>query len=162
MVTRIFRVLTGFLLACFAAGLAKVLFAFSPTELSTLPPEIARDRIALALPVATHTAIFAAPFALVAIALAEARRWRDWTYYVMAGVGIALIGFFAQYSSETQTQGWSIVNDNYPLVAFLVTGAVGGLAYWLFSGRLAGHSILSTHGRTGVGGHADHGERATR
>jgi hypothetical protein len=162
MLARIFRILTGFLIACLAAGLAKVLFAYSPTELSTMPPEIARDRLALVLPIATHTAIFAAPFAVVATAIAEAKQWRDWTFYVMAGIGIALIGFFAQYSSETATQDWSIVTDNYPLVAFLVTGAAGGLAYWLFSGRLAGGSGLSHPRRSGDAGQPDARERASR
>jgi hypothetical protein len=128
------------------------LFAYSPNELSTLPPEITRDRLALSLPIASHIAVFSAPFALIAIALAESKRWRDWTLYVMYGVGIALIGFFAQYNSETATQGWSVVAENYPMMAFLVTGAAGGFAYWLFSGRLAGHSILTDHGRTGLGG----------
>jgi hypothetical protein len=158
MIGRIFRVLSGFILACLAAGITKVLFAYSPNELASLPPEIASDRLALAMPVATHVAIFAAPFALVAIAIAEWQRWRDWAYYAAAAMAIALIGFFTQYQSETAQQGWSILNSNYPLITFLVTGFVAGLAYWLFSGRLAGHHILTTHGRTGVGGHHHHGE----
>ena len=152
MLGRIFRVLSGFILACLAAGLTKVLFAYTPMELSNLPPEVASDRLALALPIGTHTAIFAAPFALVAIAIAEWQRWRDWAYYAAAAMAIALIGFFAQFSTETAAQGWSVVNSNYPLITFLTTGFVAGLVYWLFAGRLAGHHILTTHGRSGVGG----------
>ena len=41
MLGRIFRVLSGFVLACLAAGLSKVLFAYSPAEMMNLPPEIA-------------------------------------------------------------------------------------------------------------------------
>lgn len=156
MIGRLFRILSGFILACLAAGLTTVLFAFSPVELQNLPPEIAGDRLALAMPIATHAAIFAAPFALIAIWLGEWRRWRDWAYYAAAAMAIALIGFFAQYSSETEQLGWSILNSNYPLVAFLTTGFVAGLVYWLFSGRMAGHHLLSTHGHTALGGHHAH------
>jgi hypothetical protein len=162
MLGRIFRILSGFLLACLAAGLTKVLFAYTPAELSNMAPEIAADRFALALPIATHTAIFAAPFALVAILLGEWQRWRDWAYYAAAGMAIALIGFFAQYNSETQGLGWSIMNSNYPLITFLTTGFAGGLVYWLLSGRLAGHHLLSTHGHgAGLGGHHNHDKKPT-
>lgn len=161
MVGRIFRVLSGFVIACLAAGLTKVLFAFSPAELSRLPPELASDRLQLTVPIATHLAIFSAPFALVAIWLAEWQRWRDWTYYVLAGLAIAGIGFAAQYNSETTSMGWSIANSNYPFVTFLTTGAIAGLAYWLFSGRLAGHHVLTRHGHTALGGHG-HGDAARK
>jgi hypothetical protein len=137
MLGRIFRVLSGFVLACLAAGLTKVLFAYSPAEMMNLPPEIASDRLSLALPIATHAAIFAAPFALVAIAIAEWQRWRDWAYYAAAAIAISMIGFAAQYSNEANTQTWSVYN-NYTMIAFLTTGFIAGLTYWLFSGRLAG------------------------
>jgi hypothetical protein len=161
MIGRLFRILSGFILACLAAGLCKVLFAFTPSELSNLPPEIAGDRLSLALPIATHAAIFAAPFALIAIWLGEWRVWRDWAYYAAAAMAIALIGFFAQYSAETEQLGWSILNSNYPLVAFLTTGFVSGLVYWLFSGRMAGHHLLSSHGRHGLGHGHGHGGAST-
>lgn len=138
MIGRLFRVVCGFILACLAAGLTKVLFAFTPAELMGMLPEAAGERIAVTLPVATHIAIFSAPFALIAIAISEWQAVRDWAYYAGMAIAIALIGFFAQYHSESATQGWSIVNSNYPVITFLTTGFVGGLTYWLFSGRLAG------------------------
>ena len=144
----ILRVIIGFVLACLLAALTKVFFAFSPAELFNLLPDVAWSRVSLALPIATHTAIFAAPFALLAALIGEWRGWRDWTYYTLAGIGIALVGFFAQYTSETAIQGWSITNSNYPLITFLTTGFMGGLAYWLFSGRFAGaaqHAGTHTH-----------------
>lgn len=140
MIGRLFRVLCGFILACLAAGLTTVLFAYTPAELSGMLPEAASDRLAITLPIATHIAIFSAPFALIAIAISEWQGWRDWAYYAVAAMAIALVGFFAQYHSESATQGWSILNSNYPLITFLTTGFFGGLAYWLFSGRLAGGS----------------------
>ena len=132
------RVIIGFTLACLVAGLAKVLFAFTPMELSNMAPEAASDRISLALPVAVHQAIFAAPLALLAIIAGETQRWRDWAYYALAGVVIALLGFAAQFSSESATQGWSVTSNTYPFVSYLTTGFVGGIAYWLVSGRHAG------------------------
>jgi hypothetical protein len=136
MITRIIRVLFGFAMACIAAGLVKVLFAFSPAELSGMTPDRAADALSLTWPIATHMGIFAAPFALVAVVLAEWRRWGDWTYYVIAAVTIAMIGFAAQYQTETATQGWSVLSGNYPLIAFLTAGAAGGLVYWMFSGHV--------------------------
>lgn len=133
----IFRVLLGYLIACFAAGLTTVLFAWTPADLSAMQGELANDKLALALPVATQMAIFASPFALAAIAYAEWRRTRDWVYYAAAGMAMALFGYLAQYQSETPAQTWSIASNNYPLVAFLTSGFVGGLVYWIFSGRLA-------------------------
>ena len=64
--------------------------------------------------------------------------WRgigSWTYYVLVGIAIAVIGFLAQHASEAAGQA-SILN-NYALSAFLATGFVAGLVYWLFAGRRA-------------------------
>jgi hypothetical protein len=139
----IFRVLLGYLLACFAAGLTTVLFAWTPADLAGMQGELANDKLALALPVATWNAIFAAPFALAAIAYGEWRKSRDWAYYAAAGMAIALLGYLAQYQSEAPSQSWSITSSNYPLVAFLTSGFVGGLVYWIFSGRLAAMKTAS-------------------
>lgn len=137
---RIFRVLFGFAMACLAAGLTIVLFVTTPIELASLPPEIASDAMTgaglLALAAATHSAVFAAPFALVGVVFAEWRRISSWTYYTLLAIVIALIGFGAQYWTEAAGQA-SIVN-NYAVTAFLATGFVAGLVYWLFSGRYAG------------------------
>ena len=133
----IFRVLLGYLIACFAAGLTTVLFAWTPADLSVMQGELANDKLALAMPVATQAAIFAAPFAFLAIAFGESRHWRDWAYYAAAGMAIALFGYLAQYQSEAPSQTWSVAASNYPLIAFITSGFVGGLVYWIFSGRLA-------------------------
>ncbi len=133
----IFRVLLGYLVGCLAAGLATVLFAWTPSDLAAMQGDLANDKLALAMPVATQIAIFSAPFALLAIGFGEARRWRDWAYYAAAGMAIALIGYIAQYQSEALSQTWSIASSNYPLIAFLSSGFAGGLVYWLFAGRMA-------------------------
>ncbi|KAB2915499.1 MAG: hypothetical protein F9K29_13185 [Hyphomicrobiaceae bacterium] len=139
MFARMFRVVFGFVLACLAAGLTIVLFVTTPTELISASSEAGPDALTstgmLALAAATHSAIFSAPFALIGAAFAEWRRIGSWIYYVLVGAIIAGIGFAAQYSSESSGQA-SIVN-NYALTAFLTTGFVSGLVYWLFSGRFA-------------------------
>jgi hypothetical protein len=55
---------------------------------------------------------------------------------VIVGLAIAVGGFVAEYLSEVSGQP-TIVND-YAIRAYLTIGFVGGLAYWLFAGRLAG------------------------
>lgn len=134
----IFRVLLGYLIACLVAGLAFVLFAWTPPDISTMNGDLANDKLALAMPVATMFALFSLPFAAIAFAFGERHRRRDWLYYALAGVAIALLGFFAQYQSEGLNAAWSITNSNYPLIAFITSGFLGGLTYWIFSGRLAG------------------------
>ena len=146
----LFRVLLGYLVACFAAGLTTVLFAWTPADLSTMQGEIANDKLALAMPVATQIALFSLPFALAAIAYGEWRRWNDWAYYAAAGMAIALFGYLAQYQSEGPSPAWSIASSNYPLIAFLTSGFVGGLAYWILSGPLGSSESYDRHNQPSV------------
>lgn len=146
MLGRIIRVLFGFVVSCLAAGLTIVLFVTTPLELASTPSDAAMDALVsnglLALAAATHSAVFAAPFALIGAAIGEWRGIGHWVYYVLAGIAIAALGFLAQYWSESGGQG-SIVN-NYALAAFLTTGFVAGMVYWLLAGQFA---------RTGEGPH---------
>ena len=139
MFGRTIRVLFGFALASIAAGLTMVLFVTTPVELVNAPADTAVDLLTangmLALAAATHSAVFAAPFALLAAAIGEWRGRSHWLYYVMAGILIAGLGFLVQHWSERGEQ-MSIVN-NYALAAFLTTGFVAGMVYWLFSGQFA-------------------------
>ena len=153
MFGRLIKILIGFALACLAAGLTKVLFATTPSELANLPPDLAADKMSKVFESGVFagivSAMFAAPFALVAAAIGEWRRLRDWVYYAAAGVAIALIGLLAQYSGEAQ--GAPTIVNNYALGAYLTAGFVGGLVYWLFAGRTAGgmHAPAMTTTSTG-------------
>lgn len=151
MVGRLLRVLIGFLAACLGAGLTMVLFVLTPAEISGLPPDVAADRVGkaaeLAAAVGVHAALFAAPFALVVAAVGEALRNRNWTFYALAGLIIAGLGFLAQHSTEATGQP-TIVN-NYALTAYMTAGFVGGLLYWLISGRLAGGRMAEPVRATG-------------
>ncbi len=136
MVKGMLRVIFGFAVACLAAGLAMVLFVYTPLELAT---EHATDRMLeaglLALAAATHSAVFAAPFALIGAAFGEWQRIGSWLYYALVGVAIACVGFLAQFWTEADGEA-SIVNS-YAMTAFIVTGFVAGVVYWLLAGRHA-------------------------
>ena len=90
----------------------------------------------LSLLAATHSAIFAAPFALIALVIAEWRCIRSWVYYATVGILIAFAGFGAEYLNEVGGQP-SIVNS-YAMRAYLAVGFLGGIAYWLAVGRRTG------------------------
>lgn len=134
------RMIFGFAMAALAAGLVTVAFVITPAELAGLSGPAFSDRLTafgtLTLLAATHSAIFAAPFALLAALVGEWQSIRGPMYYATAGILIALGGFAAQYSSEAGTTA-SIAN-NYALKAFLTAGFFGGLVYWMGSGRAAG------------------------
>jgi drug/metabolite transporter (DMT)-like permease len=135
MIERILRMIFGIALACLAAGLTLVLFVYTPPELVELKSERLSEAGLLSLAAATHSAVFAAPFALLGAGFGEWRRIGSWMYYVLVAIAIAGIGFLAQYWTEAQGQA-SIVN-NYAVTAFLLTGFVAGFVYWLLAGRFA-------------------------
>ena len=142
MIGRILRVLIGFVFASLAAGAALVLFVYTPVELAADAGDRVQEAGLLTLYAATHSAVFAAPFALIGAAIGEWRGISSWTYYALVGVLIAALGFFAQYWSETGAGPTSILNS-YALSAFLVAGLVAGLVYWLLSGQYAGDPVES-------------------
>src|SRR4051794_14300169 len=140
MIGGLFRVLFGFIVACLVAGAATVAFVITPADIATLPAALRPDRLSsagtLSLLAATHSAIFAAPFALIALVIAEWRCIRSWVYYATVGILIAFAGFGAEYLNEVGGQP-SIVNS-YAMRASLAVGFRGGIAYWLAGGRRTG------------------------
>lgn len=136
MLRSIVRVLFGFILACLAAGLVQVLFALTPGEVFGGDSDALATASELTLRAASHCALFAASFALLTAAFGEWNGIRNWPFYALAGVVIALLGLAAQYSSEDISSP-TIVN-NYAITAFVTSGFIGGFIYWLFAGRDAG------------------------
>ena len=136
---RVIRVLFGFAVGCLAAAATLVLFVYTPAELMNLPSEMRDDRVYeaafFALVVTPHVATFSALPALIGIAIAELRGIGEWSYYVLLGVGVAVLGFLTQHFTEAP--GQVTILHNYALIAFLTSGCVGGFAYWVFSGRYA-------------------------
>jgi hypothetical protein len=150
MFRALFRVLFGFILACLAAGVAKVLFAFGPDFVLGGQADNIDKFIGLSLVSATHMGVFAAPFAFIATAISEWQSLRNWAYHALAGIAISVGGFVAQMQSEL-TGAPSIVN-NYALTTYLTTGFIAGLTYWLFAGRTAGdgaHDQVTNYGSAG-------------
>lgn len=131
------RVIAGFILACLTAGLVQVLFVMTPAQLLGSPSDVFAQRTGetglLAALAATHAAIFASLFALIAIGIGEWMGIRSLPYYLLAGATIALLGFIAQFASEAP--GQPTIFNNYALKAFLTSGFFAGLAYWLAAGR---------------------------
>jgi hypothetical protein len=134
------RVLFGFIVACLVAGVAIVAFVVTPADIASLPSNVQPERLSsagmLSLLAATHSAIFAFPWALLAIIIGEWLSVRSWIYYALVGIAIALGGFGAEYLTEVGGEP-TIVND-YAFRAFLTVGFFGGFAYWLAAGRRAG------------------------
>jgi hypothetical protein len=135
MIGRFIRVICGFVLACLAAGLTLVLFVYTPFDIADLHSERAVEIGLMTLAAATHGAVFSAPFALIGAVFGEWQRIGSFFYYVLVAVVIAGLGFLAQFWPEASSQA-AIVNG-YAVTAFLLTGLVSGLVYWLFSGRFA-------------------------
>jgi hypothetical protein len=136
MIVTIIRVLIAFLVATIAAAVTLVAFVFT-TDLFTDDIDRLASAGMLVLYMATIATIFAAPLALVAAVIGEWQAIRNWAFYALAGLAIAIAGFIAQYTTEVGGGGPSIVN-NYALAAFLASGLIGGGIYWLLAGRYAG------------------------
>lgn len=139
MLRRILRILVGFVLASLAAAAATVAFA-DIQELRALSTDTARqlmptfgERVLFA---AFQGALFSTPIAAIGILVGEWRRIQSWTYYTLLALAITFLGFMAWSSYEVA--GEPTIVNNYAMTAFLTTGFVGGIVYWLFSGRNAG------------------------
>lgn len=133
MFLSILRVLFGFVVACLAAALTKVAFV---TDLATATDEQLAEAGHLALLVATHHALFGAPFALVAAAIGEWLGIRSLLYYLLAGMAISALGWVALYHGEAL--GQATIANQYAVAAFVLAGLFAGLVYWLLAGRWAG------------------------
>jgi hypothetical protein len=137
MILSVFRVLVGFVLACCVAGIVQLGFAAPSVVFNDDVGRLTGAIIPILL-TATHSAVFSAPFALVAAAIGEWQSIRGIVYYVLSGIAIAVAGFIALYSGETAGPR-SIVNQ-YAVFAYLSAGLAGGLVYWVCAGRYAGDS----------------------
>jgi hypothetical protein len=139
---RIVRIVVGYALACLIAAATLVLFVYTPAELVTVPAATGDIRFSEAafftLFVAPYLALFAGLPALFAVLVAELRGIATWGYYTVVGLAIAALGFLAKHFTESPSE--ATILHNYALTAFLTAGLVGGLAYWLFSGRFVSRS----------------------
>jgi hypothetical protein len=100
--------------------------------------------------VALLVSYFAFLPSIPAILLSEAFGWRDWLYYAAAGAIVATVGIFLLTASEHRASG------DHASARFWATmvgsGMVGGIAYWLVAGRLAGNwrrRVATSPGQSG-------------
>ena len=138
----ILRVVVGFVLACVVAGYVQVLFAVTPMELVGARDDRLDDVFYWGLLSATQIAVFAAPFALIAVVLSEWMGLRSFAFHAIVGMAIAVAGFGLIHMNESAAEA-SIVNS-YAMAAYLTSGFVGGFVYWLLSGRFATRSREDT------------------
>ncbi len=131
----VLRVLIGFAVACLAAGFVQVLFAVTPAELVVAGDDRLGEAATWGLLSATQIAVFAAPFALLAAIVSEWQGIRSFAYHAIVAMAIAVAGFGLIHVTESTSEA-SIVNS-YAMAAYLTSGFVGGLIYWLFAGRSA-------------------------
>ena len=89
MFRAIFRVLFGLVLACFAAAFTKVLFAVGPQEVIGGDPDKIGTIMEWIALTATHSAVFAAPFAFLAAAVSEWQAIRGIFFHAMIEIGRA-------------------------------------------------------------------------
>ncbi len=131
----VLRVLIGFAVACLVAGYVQVLFAVTPAELVVAGDDRLGEAATWGLLSATQIAVFAAPFALLAAVISEWQGIRSFAYHAIVAMAIAVAGFGLIHATESASEA-SIVNS-YAMAAYLTSGFVGGLVYWLFAGRSA-------------------------
>lgn len=140
MIAATVRILLGYALACLACAVTQVLFVITPSDLYALDGAARWERIGfaglIALSAATQAAVFAAPFAALAVLFAHLQGLRGWAFYVFAGLAIALAGFSAIYAGEAAGQ-FTIANS-YAVAAFAFSGIIAGYVYWIVAGHRAG------------------------
>jgi hypothetical protein len=134
VLSSLIRIVVGFVAACLASGAAQTLFVVTPNDLIADSTRLASTGL-LMLMAATQSAVFAIPFAGLAIAVTEWFGRRAWIIYALAGIAVAMTGYTALIAAESGPQ--TLFND-YAFRAFLVAGLAAGVVYWLVSGRYAG------------------------
>lgn len=140
MIAVFVRIVSGFVLACLAVAATKVAFVITPADILALEPVARVERLAragvLTLAVATQTAIFAAPFAAIAVAFAYWQRIRGWPFYVFAALVISLLGLAVLFAAESPAH--PTIANAYAAAAYTFAGMIGGYVYWVVAGRVAG------------------------
>lgn len=127
MLVALIRFVFGFVAAVLAAGAVQVAFVAGGDLLRGTYVGSLDSLGLLVLLAATQSAVFSAPFAILAAMFAGWRPTRSVLYFVTIGLVIATAGFFAQYAGEA---GPATILNRYALAAYLASGFAGGLTYW--------------------------------
>lgn len=83
-----------------------------------------------------------------AILMSEAFGWRDWLYYAAAGAVIAIASLFLLAGASPRGSSPDL-DETWFWAVMIGGGIVGGMAYWLVAGRLAGNWRVRARPRVG-------------
>ena len=128
MIVSLIRFVLGFIAATLVAGTVQVLFVAGDELVAGVTSSRLEALGLLALLAATQSAVFGAPFAILAAVVAAWLPIRSGLFFAGVGIAIALAGFLTQYAGEG---GPSTILNPYALAAYLASGLAGGLVYWL-------------------------------
>ena len=128
MLVGIVRFILGFVAAVLVAGFVQVLFVAGLDGVRADGPVAVESMGLLILLAATQSAVFSAPFAVLAALVAAWLPTRSRLYFLTAGLVIGLGGFFAQHVGES---GPHTILNRYALAAYALSGLAAGFAYWL-------------------------------
>lgn len=151
IVVRLFVMLAGYLAAALAASaFLHLLVLGSLGFTSDQMPGVVAGSLVFSVPfIALFIAYFSLLPAIVVLAIAEILGRRDWLSYAIGGaaVGIAVAALFWQGGlphtqelgmADPQSVGGPSLGGPAFQALMVGGGVVGGLAYWLVAGRLAG------------------------
>lgn len=127
MLVALIRFFLGFVSAVLVAGAVQVLFVAGADLLAGLSGTRLQSLGLLVLLAATQSAVFSAPFAVLAAAVAAWQPIRSGLFFAAVGTAIGLAGFFAQYAGEA---GPETILNRYALAAYVASGFAAGLVYW--------------------------------
>jgi len=144
IIFRLAVILLGYICAALAASAFINVLMFGP--LGTEPDGSVAPALFFTVPfMALFVAYFAfLPSLLVVLAMEFLGR-RDWLTYALGGGAVALVAVAVLFSGGGIWQGFGEEGVDLPpldeprmALLFVGAGLVGGIAYWLIAGRLAG------------------------
>ena len=145
-VTRLTKIIAGYLVGCVASGMTIVLASFLPHYVeSALSPELVLIGWVWATATAA-TLIYSALPTLLVVVYAEHAKIRSVGYYVSGGalIGIVAVTLFLVLMLWLGGSMWGFISGRTPTVmsfmfgSCVLAGIVAGLVYWLMAGRHAG------------------------
>jgi uncharacterized membrane protein len=129
MIVSLIRFVLGFIAAVLIAGAVQVMFV---AGIELVDGSLTGSRLEalglLTLLAATQSAVFAAPFAVLAALVSGWQPIGSRLYFIAVGLAVGLAGFLTQYAGEGGAQ--TILN-RYALAAYAASGLAAGYVYWL-------------------------------
>jgi hypothetical protein len=137
ILSRLFMVIVGYVLACIAASIVLYLSTFAPEWDQFVPQDMPAAAIwavvGIGAAIIGGTAMLPA---LLLIALTEGFAWRSVILYGVLGGALALaLTYGIDFAGYVRGPDSMLTHARE---VFAASGIAGGLVYWLFAGRKAG------------------------